>query len=72
MKTKFLYIIFLHLYIIQGCKKTQQCIDYDKVNNIAVCTNDYNPVCGCDDITYQNKCYAERNGVVAWIGGPCP
>jgi hypothetical protein len=58
--------VFLH------CKKTQPCIDFDKVNPAIVCDNSYNPVCGCDDVTYQNQCHAERNGVVAWIGGPCP
>jgi hypothetical protein len=60
------------IFLFNGCRKTQPCIDYDKVDPIAVCDNSFDPVCGCDDFTYPNKCIAEKNGVVAWIGGPCP
>ncbi len=55
-----------------SCGKTIDCVNYDNIDPSKICTPDYNPVCGCDDITYQNFCIAEKHGVVSWIGGPCP
>ncbi|MDZ4845213.1 MAG: hypothetical protein SH857_06650 [Chitinophagales bacterium] len=65
-------LLFLLLLICFSCGKTVDCVDFDKVDLTVVCTTDYNPVCGCDDFTYRNSCIAERNGVISWIGGPCP
>jgi len=72
MKSFKVFLGWVAMSALLCCGKTQPCIDYNKVDPLAICTTDYNPVCGCDDITYQNQCYAQRNGVVAWIGGPCP
>jgi|TARA_B110000263_G_scaffold233828_1_gene231030 hypothetical protein len=36
-----------------------------------ICIEIYEPVCGCDDITYSNSCYAKRAGVVSWTEGEC-
>jgi gliding motility-associated-like protein len=36
-----------------------------------ICTADFNPVCGCDGITYSNPCYAETAGVLNYIPGEC-
>lgn len=47
------------------------CIDPAKVNPQAMCTMDYNPVCGCDGKTYSNACVAERSGVRTYTKGPC-
>ena len=54
-----------------GCGKTQQCVDYSKVVVPDVCQLSYDPVCGCDDNTYQNECFARKRGVINWVGGPC-
>lgn len=35
------------------------------------CTNDVNPVCGCDGMTYGNACYAARSGVNVAAMGAC-
>src|SRR3990172_11359181 len=36
-----------------------------------LCTQEYNPVCGSDDRTYPNKCFAEKGGVEIRHIGPC-
>ena len=36
-----------------------------------ICTEEYNPVCGCDDQVYSNACEAECNGIFSYTLGPC-
>jgi hypothetical protein len=36
-----------------------------------VCTDDYTPVCGCDDKTYSNACNAHAQGVSVKSKGEC-
>ena len=31
----------------------------------------YDPVCGCNNITYSNECYAAINGITSWKNGVC-
>ena len=46
------------------------CIDPSKITNKA-CTKEYDPVCGCNNITYGNKCMAKNAGLTAWKRGEC-
>lgn len=36
-----------------------------------VCTMQYDPVCGCDNITYGNACEAECNSITDYAKGEC-
>src|SRR5262245_46682986 len=36
-----------------------------------VCTQEFAPVCGCNDKTYPNACYAAREGVSVGKKGEC-
>lgn len=35
------------------------------------CVDVFDPVCGCDSMTYSNDCYALRAGVAKWTPGVC-
>lgn len=65
--------IFSFLILITMCEKDDDnsCFSEHVDNNI-VCYEIYSPVCGCDNTTYSNDCYAEASGVVNWTTGECP
>jgi hypothetical protein len=53
-------------FVIPEC---QSCLSQARVVS---CPTVYNPVCGCNNITYNNSCEAEREGVTKWSLGVCP
>ena len=81
MKIKIHIIITLLVVIIFSCDElyilkskndiSVGCIDDSKINDQIVCIEVFDPVCGCNDKTYPNFCYAEREGVTDWSKGAC-
>jgi len=48
------------------------CFDPAWINYLVLCADIYDPVCGCDEVTYENECVAVYlNGITSWTKGPC-
>jgi len=47
------------------------CIDNNLIGNADECIEIYDPVCGCDGITYDNYCVADSSGVTSYVAGEC-
>jgi len=57
---------------VAGTTAPTDCIDPSKVNPNGICTMEYDPVCGCNGLTYANACVARNAGLRSFKPGPCP
>ena len=71
MKVIYVIVLFLSFGCNSDDDNVDNCIDESKINLNAVCIEIYDPVCGCDDKTYPNFCYAESAGVTSFTNGEC-
>ena len=69
-------VIFLG-FLMFSCTDSEDpnpnnCVDETLIDLESVCTEEFQPVCGCDGITYNNSCEAFNwYGVIAYSEGPC-
>ncbi|MFM6934988.1 MAG: T9SS type A sorting domain-containing protein [Flavobacteriales bacterium] len=48
------------------------CVDSSLIDSNICCLDVYDPVCGCDSVTYSNSCWAMfQGGVLTYTSGTC-
>ena len=71
-------ILLSFIIILSSCHSDNDdnlndCIDENLIDINAVCTEEVQPVCGCDGRTYGNSCEAINwNGITEYVEGICP
>ncbi|MDA9874608.1 MAG: hypothetical protein WBH49_03110 [Flavobacteriaceae bacterium] len=71
--------ILLSAFIVLACSSGEgsddtpnMCVDETLIDLELVCVEIFEPVCGCDGVTYNNSCEAFNwNGVLAYQQGAC-
>ncbi len=64
-----LFYILAVVLIFSACDKKAECVENPKSD--CFCITLYDPVCGCNDVTYGNSCEAGCAGIGDYTNGPC-
>ena len=71
MRAICLILLFTIGYACEKEQKDTDCVDEQKKDLSMACIEIYQPVCGCDQKTYSNSCFAGINGLTRWTEGAC-
>ena len=68
----FVFLLFSNTSCDDYCENDGcDCVDSSKADPNAVCIEVFDPVCGCDGVTYSNVCFAQAAGVLRWETEGC-
>ncbi len=66
-----IYLFILLSMVLFSCVEEETDCVIVEVTEPTGCTMDYQPVCGCNGVTYGNACVAENEGVLTYTEGEC-
>jgi hypothetical protein len=64
--------LLLLSFCLIAVRTFSQCVDSTQIDYTVMCAMLYDPVCGCNGVTYDNDCLAQYyGGVISWTPGTC-
>lgn len=69
MKLLMIGFLFLTGFFSKDTKPKPDCVEV--IDPDCFCILIYDPVCGCNDVTYGNACVAECSGITDYKKGEC-